>query len=163
MQVCFSVVQPFVQLCNGLSTCMNDKQWGLFSLFFFIFIYYLYFSNVLGGQLLVIHHTDNSSLLLWKSALAKIQQALCSDTWTTLQYMKEAGFELEVDHFSLSWKMKKEHYFNGIRSRMFSFFEIFTDDEIEEGLKELSVKLPQEKEYTIEINDVFLIINAKIK
>ena len=85
---------------------------------------------------------------------------MCLDT--TIQCLKDTGFEVETDNLTLPWSVKKDHYFNRIRSRMFSVLDHFTDDEIEEGLREISKKLPADKE-NIENNDAFLIISAKAK
>ena len=88
------------------------------------------------GQVVIIHWLQKFPLPLWKAAFTKRTQVQTLDN--TEQYLQEAGFTVEGGEEKCHHTVQKDDYFTKLRSKGTIVLELFTTEEIEIGIKELS-------------------------
>ena len=89
------------------------------------------------GIMLIRNRSGEATLLpLWKSAVEKIGKGY--DSSIPLQtVLEQAGFSVQVITYTYTAEMTKGEWYDKIRQRMFHVLNGFSDEQIEEGLKEL--------------------------
>ena len=89
------------------------------------------------GIMLIRNRSSEATLLpLWKSAVEKFLKAY--DTPVPLQtVLEQAGFSVQVITYTYTAEMTKGEWYDKIRQRMICVLNEFSDEQIEEGLKEL--------------------------
>ena len=109
-----------------------------------------------GGQVLIIQFPEKFPLPLWKAALAK--RAKVEPLDNTVQYLQEAGFKVERGEEKCHHTIQKDKYFSKLRHRVYTVLELFTTEEIEIGIKELSTTL-KDSEY-FEYDEIYAVVKA---
>ena len=107
-----------------------------------------------GGQVLIIQFPEKFPLPLWKAALAK--RAKVEPLDNTVQYLQEAGFTVERGEEKCHRTIQKDKYFTKLRNRVYTVLELFTTEEIEIGIKELSTTL-KDSEY-FEYDEIYAVV-----
>ena len=107
-----------------------------------------------GGQVLIIQFPEKFPLPLWKAALAK--RAKVEPLDNTVQYLQEAGFTVERGEEKCHRTIQKGKYFTKLRNRVYTVLELFTTEEIEIGIKELSTTL-KDSEY-FEYDEIYAVV-----
>lgn len=72
--------------------------------------------------------------------------------------LKEAGFKTSIEFIKFPLNIEKYKYFNMVKNRYMSLLSNFTDEEIAEGLNEMSDKYFQES--SLNFNDVFVVVKG---
>ncbi len=105
-----------------------------------------------GGRILLVHVPPELDYPIFERALEKAKGWHAHPDDLEAQ-MKNAGFKVERDILIHRHQLKKNHYFDQIRSRFMSVLHHFSDEEMEEGLREMEERYGDQS--ILEFNDRF--------
>ena len=105
---------------------------------------------------MIIQWPERFPLPLWKAAFTKRTQVQNLDN--TVLYLKEAGFTVERGEEKCHRTVQKDDYFARLRNKGYIVLELFTTEEIEIGIKELSETLKNRDAF--EFDEIYNIVKA---
>ena len=114
------------------------------------------------GMMVLIGRGKVTTFPLWKSVREKFGRPEGDDALKA--FLEQAGFSIQIRSEIYTAEMTKGEWYDKIRRRIFSALNDFSDEQIEEGLKELDREwFPTKKDSDIvEVNDrLFFYIATK--
>ena len=113
-----------------------------------------------GGIMAIVAHSSECTLPLWKAIQEKFSP---KHAYNFEEFMENAGFKVTSVVEVGKAKMTKRDWYDKLRGRMFSTLDVISDEEIEEGLRELDEKWFPGKRDTdiIEVRDQLILYIAK--
>jgi len=108
-----------------------------------------------GGQILIVTRPQDIEFPFFKKALEEFKRTQMSMT-SLLKIAKNAGLQGNMQEFNIPIAMDKTRLFRIIKNRFMSNFEPFNDQEIQEGVQELTKKFKDID--TINFNDRLLFV-----
>ena len=104
-----------------------------------------------GGLILIIDRQRETALPLFKAAQEKHRKAhendLSSEQYSVL--VEPLGFQVDSCELTLEYTMTKELWYETLREKYISYLHWFTDEQIEDGIKELEA-------YFHEMNEILM-------
>lgn len=110
-----------------------------------------------GGLILIIDRLRDTALPLFKAALEKHQQAHANDL-SSQQYsalVEPLGFVVDSCEVTLEYTMTKKLWYRMLRERFMSYLHQLTDEQIEDGIKELEVKFHDNYDILVKDSVIF--------
>lgn len=93
-----------------------------------------------GGRLLLVHVPPELDYPLFKKALERVRN-WHADPEDLNQTLKDAGFQVKHEYLKYRHSIPKEKYINMVRTGYMTVLSSFSDEEIEEGIEEMEIKL----------------------
>ena len=109
-----------------------------------------------GGQLLVIVTDRKCSLPFFKEAADRFTVSN-ADPSHYINSFNEAGFTTTIDKPDYVTKVPKDFWYEFIRNRGFSTLRNFSDEELEEGIKETEARFPDQQELPLTEHFVYIL------
>ena len=111
-----------------------------------------------GGEILIIRRKEQHYFPVWKAVHSKLKSNRNTPE-TNIDVLTEVGFTVASDEDVQTQTLVKNEYFNQLRFRKFSVLNLFTDEEIEEGLRELDEVVFKGKD-SIVFENIMTVIKA---
>lgn len=111
-----------------------------------------------GGMMVILYHPKEPYLPLWKEA-HEYRYKLEPETDEISILLERAGFMIALKKITQKVNLGKEDYYQKLRNRIMSTLHFFTDEAIEDGLKELDETVFKGVDSII-IDDVTCVIQA---
>lgn len=92
-----------------------------------------------GGRLLLVHVPPELDYPIFEKALEKAK-SWHADPAQLEGQLRKAGFRVEREGLDVRHSIRKDHYFDQVRSRFMSVLHHFSDQEMEEGLREMEAR-----------------------
>jgi SAM-dependent methyltransferase len=109
-----------------------------------------------GGEILLLVTDRKCSLPLFPEAASRFANSN-PDPQLYVDCFNQAGFATTIDKPNYVTKVSKNFWYGFIRNRMFSTLRDFTDEELEEGIKELESLYPLQDDLPLIDHEVFIV------
>ena len=109
-----------------------------------------------GGQVLLLVTDRKCSLPLFQEAANRFANSN-PDPSHYINSFDEAGFTTTIDKPDYVTKVSKEFWYEFIRNRGFSTLRNFSDEELEEGIKETEARFPDQQELPLTEHFVYIL------